>query len=326
MELSFNIAQSWNGKLELCNGGRRTPLTLKQISDLGLQVSSLEGFELPAYQKAYQFGDLAYVDFPAPRVKRDEFLRELLDEYRAKPATPRRNGVLRLLKEMLDELPHGALGWQRKLVGHISKTYGAGEKLNYLSLDTGGGEILLEVYSPEVREFLDQREDQERHRRYDMGLNTDLVASVSGTVLDSLEWLVPWNEASPAVWTLLDKETYRCCRAVHEAERVYEFVQINQYPGDSGEESRYKRSGDLVCVKDHTPEMILKLLIDNGYNGMNDPRIKMRGQVQWQHIAELIFCSQARSPQSEFKGELSFEDAKVWIRKETGLDLSEVEA
>lgn len=322
MKCTFKIEQARNGKIGVYSGSKNVMLTLSQIEGMGIDVYQLDDFSLEDFQKAYRLEDAAYTGIPTRSPKRSDFFRALLEEYQAQPQTPLRLATVRLLNELQDELPKNWMSYEhrppQKFIGSISGTYGNAEKIIF---ETSGGEHLWEVaHNPELREFVMHGWDIGRHRRYDYDIDTELVASVEGTQLVGLEWLVPWKEDAPWVWRLENAETLRCSCVVHKEERVYTFVQATPCTDETGAQ-RYRYAEVFLSLKRYPPEVIIKLLKEHGRT-ISSFRIAGGSHIHWWQIADLIAQSELQNPKNMEKPMLTFEEVRKKIEKDTKLDLS----
>ena len=322
MNYTFKVEQARNGKIAIYGRSQTVMLSLSQISGLDIDVSKLDGFDLESYQKAYHLEDAAYTGIPVRCPKRAGFFRTLLEEYKAQPQTPLREATVRLLNEMNDELPKDWLSYEnrppQKFIGSISTTYGNADKITF---ETSGGEHLWEVsYTPQLREFIMHGLDIGRHRRYDYDIDTDLVASVKGTQLVDLEWLVPWDADKRWVWRLESADNLRCSCAVHKEERIYIFVQAIPCVDESGER-KYRYSEAFVSLRSYAPDIIVELLQKQGHC-LNESRIAGESYIDWWKIADTFAQSELKEPQNICKQLLTFDEVREKIEKETNLDLS----
>lgn len=322
MKYTFKVEQARNGKIAIYGRSQTVMLTLSQISGLDIDVSKLDDFDLESYQKAYHLEDAAYTGIPVCSPKRADLFRTLLEEYKAQPQTPMREATVCLLKEMSEELPKDWLSYEnrppQKFIGRISTTYGNADKITF---ETSGGEHLWEVgYTPQLREFIMHGWDIGRHRRYDYDIDTDLVASVKGTQLVGLEWLVPWDADKRWVWRLESADNLRCSCAVHKEERIYIFVQAIPCIDESGER-KYRYSEAFVSLKRYAPDMIVDLLQKHGHC-LAEFHIAGGSYIDWWQIADIIAQSELKEPRNMYKALLTFDEVRKKIEEETELDLS----
>lgn len=319
MNYTFKVEQARNGKIAVYSGPKNVMLTLSQITGMGIDVYQLDDFDLEAFQKAYHLEDAANAGIPLLGRKRRELLCELLEEFQAQPSTPLRDANIQLLKEINDELPKDWISYEyrppQKFIGSISGIYGHAEKIVF---KTGGGERLWEVaHTPELREFVMHGWDIGRHRRYDWDIDTDLVASVKGTTLEKLEWLVPWNENAPLAWKLENAETLLCSCVVHSDERNYQFIQANAYMEDK---PRYRYSEFFLTLRRCAPAEIIQMLRDCGTSieffrtGDNE--------INWPQIAMVIAQKEMMNPKHEERQDLTYDEVRQKIEQYTKLDLS----
>lgn len=318
MNLNCRIEQAVNGKITLYGIARPIMLSFDQVRGLGIDVCSLDHFDPAAYKRAYLLEDSINAGLPAPQPGRYAFYRDLLEQRKVMLQTPQRDAEISLLKELIEELPKDWMAYgnrpAQKFVGRLSATIGNADKVVF---ETGGGLLLLEVSAvPSLRAFIMNDEDVERHRRYDMDISTNLVASVKDTTLVALEWQVPWDEQAPMEWQLLDQEKLRCVRVIHDSEHIYEFVQANAYP-----DGKYRYTNVFMSMKRYAPEEITQALHDSGYMGMADYRGSGGGKIDWLRLAELFVEREAQKPENELQRDLTFEEVRQKIEKETGLVL-----
>lgn len=320
MKLNYRIKQTKSGKIAVYGGVRPAMLSLSQINDLGIDVYALDDFDLASYQSAYQLENIQNAGLPAPRRKRYDFLRDLLEECQKQLQTPQRDADIRLLTEMLKELPKAWISYEyrpaQQFVGRVSTIIGTAEQIVF---EAESGELLLNVFfSSDLREFIQHGLDEENHRRYDWDVNTELIAYVKDTTLVALEFLVPWDANAPEVWTLRDEKDLLCARVVHEEEHIYEFVKANIYR-DNG--VRYRFTQAVISMKRFAPEQILQVLKDDGYYGMADYRASCGGRVDWLSLAEKFFRIEATAPANELQRDLTLDELHARIEKETKLSL-----
>lgn len=322
MNYKLKVEQARSGKIGVYSGPKTVMLTLSQIEGMGIDVYQLDDFDLELFRKAYHLEDAAHTGIPVRNPKRADFFRALLEEYQAQPQTPLREANVRLLKELQDELPKNWMSYEnrppQKFIGSINVTYGNAEKITF---ETSGGEYLWEVaHTPELREFVMHGWDIGRHRRYDYDIDTELVASVTGTQLVGLEWLVPWQETTAWAWRLEDADTLRCSCVVHKEERIYIFVQATPCTNETGA-LQYRYSEVFLSLKRYPPEVILKLLQEHGRT-VSSFRIAGGSYIDWWQIADLIAQSELKDAKNMEKPLLTFEEVREKIAKETKLDLS----
>lgn len=316
---NYKLEQARNGKIAIYGGLRPTMLSLTQVNDLGVDVYGLTCFDHELYLKSYHMEDIANAGLPVAYLKRREFFSRLLEEQQAKLRTPERDQSIRLLKELIDELPRDWMGYEyrqaQKFIGTINAVAGDAREIEF---ETESGVRWLRVdNNPDLREFIRTGYDEGRHRRYDKDINTQLVASVKDITLVDLDWLVPWDENAPESWELIEPKTMRCCCTVHEEEHIFEFVQANPCPDD---EHHYRYTEAFISLKRYSPEQINNALHSNGYRGMAD----FRGcGGKWKHLAGLLFDREAAAPENEMQQNLTFDEVKQKIEKWTGLDLSD---
>lgn len=318
MDFNYKIEQMSDGKVGITGGVRTTVLSLDQVVSMGIDVHALKNFAPTLYQKAYQMEDVVNAGLPGPHRKRYEFFQELLKQYQETLQTPLRDGTIRLLKELLAELPKDWLGYEyrpaQRFLGTIGVTYGDGD---HIELDTSAGTVLFKVaYDPTLREFIRNGYDVERHRRYDMDIDTTLVASVKDATVVALDWLVPWDENAPEVWEMRDSEKLRCSTVVSEADRVFIFVQANVHTDD---EPLYRYSEAFISLRRYSPEQLIKVLREQGYLGMADFRAGCGGQINWLHLAELLAEKELLDPRNEERQALTRDQVREKIEKRTGM-------
>lgn len=316
---NFKIEQARNGKIAVYSGPNNVMLTLSQLTGMGIDVCQLDDFDLESYQKAYRLDDTASAGIPLLGRKRRHLICELLEEYQAEPCTSLRDANIRMLKEMDDELLKDWISYEyrppQRFIGSISITHGNADKITFT---TGSGEHLWEVaHHPKLREFIMHGWDIGRHHRYDWDIDTDLVASVKGTTLEKLEWLVPWNEDAPMVWKLENAKTLFCGCEVHREERIYQFIQANVHM-DNG--PRYRFSEFFLTLRRYPPEQIIKELHDCGtsiqsFHIGND-------QIDWYRVASAIAQKEMTDPKHEERHDLTYDEVRQKIERYTKLDLS----
>ena len=321
MNYNFKIEQAFSGKITATGTGWAVALNMDQVNGLGIDVNSLENFDPVAFKRAYLLEETINAGLPAPQPKRYAFFRDLLEQRVHTVQTPRRVAEINLLKELIAELPQDWLSIEnrpaQKFVGRLCTTIGNADTVVFET--NAGQQLLLDVPAvPSLRKFIREGEDVERHRRYDMDISTNLVASVKDTTLVDLEWQVPWSEADTAGWRLLDQEKLRCVRVIHDSEHIYEFVQANAYVGA---EPKYRYTSVFMSMKRYSPEEITQALRDNGYMGMADYRGTCGGQIEWLRLAEFFVEREARKAENELQRDFTYEEVMQKIKEETGLSL-----
>ena len=208
--------------------------------------------------------------------KRLEVLTALLKEIEERPYTEERDDKIAAMKEVIDEHEWDSSS-PRKYIGMIGG-YGSNKnRIETLEFDTAAGQLLFNVAydKPELQEFIASENDIIRHKRYDISLDTDLIAHVKGTTLEKLEWKVKWNPDSPEKWFCADEAKFQYCNAIHEGEGIYEFIQPVPHS-----EAIWKISHSLVAMREYPKQIIQDLqkqLEHDGFitEGMAKERINL---------------------------------------------------
>jgi len=257
---------------------------------------------------------------------RRQFFDQFLRERQAQDPTPELEQEMQILQEMLDELDDidCSCGRERKFVGSIKGIY---FENGYLKKIGFGTEELYHLFgvdedNSEVMVFLQKDYDLERHRRYDKGIDTTLVATVKFHWVKKITWRVPWDETE-SKWFITDDDCFQCCKVVHQFERVYELIQINSYSFE-GMEPFHRISSGLISLNRYSDEDILKYMRPYGFNSMEQFIKEHDGILYWQYIAEMIFettCLEYEACQRYH----SFEAAAGVIKNITGLTIPGME-
>lgn len=129
------------------------------------------------------------------------------------------------------------------------------------------------------------------------------------------------NEPAGGEWIVTDPDCLQCCKIISEAERIYEFVQINDY---SDVELGCRVARGTICLEQYSEKEIHDNLHFFGYASMADFEQQNSG-ISWRLIAEMIFETNAvsyemvGSPDTRF----SFAEMGAQIEQMTGMKLKE---
>lgn len=129
------------------------------------------------------------------------------------------------------------------------------------------------------------------------------------------------DEPAGGEWIVTDPDCLQCCKIISEAERIYEFVQINDY-SDVG--LGYRVARGTICLGRYNEEEIRENLQFFGYTSMIDFEQQNYGIV-WRLIAEMFFEANAVSYETVESPDTCFSFAKMGAQIEeiTGIDLKE---
>ena len=127
------------------------------------------------------------------------------------------------------------------------------------------------------------------------------------------------NEPAGGEWIVTDPDCLQCCKIISEAERIYEFVQINDY---SDMELGCRVARGTICLEQYSEKEIHDNLHFFGYASMADFE-QQNGGICWRLIAEMIFETNTvsyetvGSPDTRF----SFAEMGAQIEQMTGMEL-----
>lgn len=122
-------------------------------------------------------------------------------------------------------------------------------------------------------------------------------------------------------WIVTDPDCLQCCKIISEVERIYEFVQINDY-SDMGFGCRAARG--RICLGDYSEKEIQDNLHFFGYDSMSDFE-QQNGGIIWCLIAEMVFETNAASYETvgALDTRFSFAEMGAQIEQMTGMELKE---